>query len=102
MKLGAWDALEARMVRAENVRGALAYVARGEARFGIVYLTDAQIEKKVKLLDTFPASSHPPILYPIALTSKAKADANAQRFEKFVSSKAAAATFRKYGFSLAH
>jgi molybdate transport system substrate-binding protein len=100
-KLGAWDALEPRMVRAENVRAALAYVARGEAPFGIVYLTDAQIEKKVKLLDTFPAASHPPILYPIALTAKAKADANAQKFEHYMGSPTATAAFRKYGFSLA-
>jgi molybdate transport system substrate-binding protein len=98
-KLGAWEQLEPRLVRAENVRAALAYVARGEAPFGIVYLTDAKIEKNVKLLDTFPESSHPPIRYPIALT--AKADADAQRFVKYVSSKPASAIFQKYGFSLA-
>lgn len=100
-KLGAWEAFEPRMVRAENVRAALAYVARGEAPFGIVYATDAQIEKKVKVLDTFPASSHPPILYPMALTSRAKDNAGAQKLEKCLSGKAAAATFKKYGFTLA-
>ena len=99
-KLGAWDQLQARLVRAENVRAALAYVARGEAPFGIVYLTDAKIEPKVKLLDTFPETTHPPILYPIALTTKA--DANAKRFVKYVGSKPASAVFEKYGFSLAH
>ena len=99
-KLGIWDQLEARLVRAENVRAALAYVARGEAPFGIVYLTDAKIEPKVKLLDTFPETTHPPILYPIALTTKA--DANATRFVKYVGSKPASAVFEKYGFSLAH
>lgn len=100
-KLGAWEAFEAKLVRGENVRAALAYVARGEAPFGIVYLTDAQIEKKVKVLDTFPASSHPPILYPVALTARAKDNAGAQKFEKCLSSKSAAETFRKYGFTLA-
>jgi molybdate transport system substrate-binding protein len=75
-------------------------VARGEAPFGIVYATDAQIEKKVKVLDTFPASSHPPILYPIALTARAKDNAAAQKFEKCLSSKPAGETFRKYGFAL--
>jgi molybdate transport system substrate-binding protein len=100
-KLGAWEAFEPKMVRAENVRAALAYVARGEAPFGIVYATDAQIENKVKVLDTFPASSHPPILYPLALTSRAKDNAGAQKFAKCLTSKPAAETFRKYGFTLA-
>jgi len=100
-KLGAWEQIEPRMVRAENVRAALAYVARGEAPFGIVYLTDAQIEKKVKILDTFPESTHPPIRYPFALTAKAKDDASSRRFATYVSGKSAAATFKKYGFSLA-
>jgi molybdate transport system substrate-binding protein len=98
--LGAWDQIQPKLVRAENVRAALAYVARGETPFGIVYLTDAKIERRVKLLDTFPASSHPPIRYPIALTTRARA--NAQRFAKFLSGASAAATFEKYGFSLAH
>jgi molybdate transport system substrate-binding protein len=98
-KLGAWDGVQARMVRAENVRSALAFVARGEAPFGIVYLTDAQIDKKVKVLDTFPATTHAPITYPIALTTKA--DADTERFLKYVSGKSAAATFERFGFSLA-
>jgi molybdate transport system substrate-binding protein len=98
-KLGAWDGLQARMVRAENVRSALAFVARGEAPFGIVYLTDARIDKNVKVLDTFPESTHTPITYPIALTRKA--DADARHFLKYVSGKSAAATFEKFGFPLA-
>jgi molybdate transport system substrate-binding protein len=98
-KLGAWESLEKRLVRAENVRVALAYVARGEAAFGIVYLIDARIDKNVKLLDTFPENTHPPILYPIALTAKASPDA--ARFAQFASSKQAAAIFEKYGFTRA-
>jgi molybdate transport system substrate-binding protein len=97
-KLGAWDGLQARMVRAENVRSALAFVARGEAPFGIVYLTDARIDRNVKVLDTFPESTHAPITYPIALTKKA--DADAQRFLRYVSGKSASATFEKFGFAL--
>ena len=58
-----------RIVRAENVRAALAFVARGEAPLGIVYRTDALAEKRVRIVDEFPEDSHPPIIYPIALTS---------------------------------
>jgi molybdate transport system substrate-binding protein len=100
MKFGVWDQIESRLVRAENVRAALAYVARGEAPFGIVYLTDARMETHVKRLDTFPAGSHPPIRYPIALTTKG--GTHAQTFVTYLSGKSAAATFEKYGFSLAH
>lgn len=97
--LGVWDAVQPRIVRAENVRSALAFVSRGEAPFGIVYLTDARIDKNVKVLDAFPDNTYAPILYPIALTTKA--DADAQRFVNYVSGKSAAATFEKFGFSLA-
>ena len=58
---------------AENVRAALTLVARGEAALGIVYSTDAKVEPGVKIVGTFPADSHPPIIYPVAATTTAKA-----------------------------
>lgn len=99
-KLGAWDAVSSHIVRAENVRSALAFVARGEAALGIVYATDAKAENRVKVLDVFPDSTHPPITYPIALTAGASADA--ARFIAFVTSAAGSKIFRKYGFEALH
>jgi len=99
-KLGAWDRISGQIVRAENVRAALAFVARGEAPLGIVYETDALAEKKVKIVATFPADTHPPIMYPIALTTHG--GASAQQFVDFVRSKPAAEVFRKYGFAPLH
>lgn len=96
-KLGAWEALAPRLVRAENVRAALAYVARGEARLGIVYSTDARAEKRVKVVGTFPENSHSPIRYPIAATTAATADG--AKYIEFVRSKASQRIFEKYGFS---
>jgi molybdate transport system substrate-binding protein len=75
--LGIWEQVAPRLVRAENVRSALEYVARGEATLGIVYRTDALAEKRVRVVDVFPPGSHPPIIYPVALTSGAGARAAA-------------------------
>ena len=68
-KLGVWDGVKDRIAQAENVRAALALVSRGEAPLGIVYATDAKADPKVKVLDTFPESTHAPIIYPIAITA---------------------------------
>jgi len=97
--LGVWNDIADRVVRADNVRVALAYVARGEAALGIVYETDARIEKKVRIVDTFPVDTHPPIVYPLALTRTAAAPAKG--YADFVAGKEATAIFAKYGFSVA-
>jgi molybdate transport system substrate-binding protein len=98
-KLGAWDENSKKLVRAENVRAALAYVARGEAALGIVYATDARAEKRVKVVGTFPADTHPPIRYPVAATNAATPDG--VRFAAFVRGAESREIFRKYGFESA-
>ncbi len=86
------------LVNAENVRVALAYVSRGEAPLGIVYTTDAMSDKGVKIVDTFPETTHQPIVYPAALTKDSKPEAAA--FLTYLSSDKAKAIFRKDGFIL--
>jgi molybdate transport system substrate-binding protein len=95
-KLGAWDAAEPKFAMTENVRAALALVARGEAVLGIVYSTDAKVEPGVKIVGTFPADSHPAIIYPVAATATAKPDAI--DYLAFLRSSTAKAIFEKYGF----
>jgi molybdate transport system substrate-binding protein len=96
-KLGIWSSVEPKLAMAENVRAALTLVARGEAPLGIVYETDAKVEPNVKIVGTFPADTHPPIVYPVALTATAK-PASSQYLE-FLRSQTAKAIFEKYGFS---
>jgi molybdate transport system substrate-binding protein len=97
--LGVWDSVAANVAETDNVRAALAFVARGEAALGIVYATDAKAEPGVKVVDTFPADSHPPILYPVALTGSAKLDARA--FFAFLTSEKARSFFEAEGFRFA-
>jgi molybdate transport system substrate-binding protein len=94
--LNVWDGVSGKLAVAENVRAALAYVARGETTLGIVYNTDAEIEPRVHVVGTFPDGSHAPIVYPEALIKGARP--GAAGFEKFLSGPEAAAIFKKYGF----
>ena len=95
-KLGAWQAAEPKFAMAESVRAALTLVARDEAVLGIVYSTDAKVEPGVKIVGTFPPDSHPAIIYPVAATSTAKAEAAG--YLAFLRTSAAKAIFEKYGF----
>ena len=96
-KLGAWQAAEPKFAMADSVRAALTLVARGEAALGIVYSTDAKVEPGVKIVGTFPADSHPPIIYPVAATTTAKTEA--ADYLAFLRSSAAKTILEKYGFT---
>ena len=97
--LGLWEELRPHLAMAENVRAALRFVSRGEAPLGIVYATDAAADPEVKIVATFPADSHPPIVYPFAAT----ADGNAERarsYLEFLQGRSARAIFEKQGFAV--
>ncbi len=95
--LGVWRDVEDSVVRGENVRAALAFVERGEARAGIVYATDAAVAKNIVVVDTFPEISHPPISYPLAIIAGHDTP-DARAFREFLLSEGAKSIFRKYGF----
>ena len=100
ISLGVWDSVSARLVRADSVRAALAFVDRGETPLGIVYATDALADKKVRFVDAFPAESHEPIIYPAALTNVANADA--AKFLAYMRGPAGDLAFKHYGFAPLH
>ena len=97
-KLGVWSTVEHRIAAAENVRAALLLVARGEAPLGIVYQTDAAAEPGVRIVGTFPPDSHPPIVYPMALTPAAGAEA--RELAAYLRGPAAGALFEGQGFTM--
>jgi molybdate transport system substrate-binding protein len=98
--LGVWDEVSARIVRADSVRSALAFVDRGEAALGIVYATDALVDKKVRVVDEFPANTHMAIIYPAAMTTLSNEDA--AKFLSFLRGPAGSAAFQRYGFTTLH
>lgn len=97
-KLGSWAAAEPKLAQAENVRAALAFVARDETPVGIVYETDAKVEPKIKIVGVFPDASYPPVTYPVAAIATTTKQSVPQ-YLNFLRSPAAKAIFEKYGFS---
>ena len=97
-KLGVWIGVSPHVVRAENVRAALALVERGAAPLGIVYATDARASAKVRIAGVFPVGSHPPITYPIARL-KASTNPEGEAFRRFLLSREGKAIFVRFGFS---
>lgn len=95
--LNLWQPVEGRLAPMENVRVALAAVARGEAPLGIVYASDAAVEPDVAVVARFPENTHPPIVYPAALTKSASPDA--LRFLDFLRGAAAAEAFSAAGLA---
>jgi molybdate transport system substrate-binding protein len=96
--LGVWNDVADRLVRAEDARHALMLVARGEVPLGIVYATDARVVDDVRVVGLFPAASHPPITYPVALVAGAGADASG--FLEFVRGPAGRTAFEQSGFTV--
>ncbi len=97
-KLGVWKAVAPKLARTDNVRAALLLVERGEAPFGIVYGTDAAASGKVQIAGTFPADTHEPVSYPIAIVAKHDRP-EVRRFLEFLGGPEAQRVYRSSGFS---
>jgi molybdate transport system substrate-binding protein len=97
-KLGLWSKVIDRVVPTENVRAALAAVESGNVDAGIVYKTDAQISKKVRVAYEVPRAEGPVISYPFAALAESKQPEAARKFLAYLESPEALAVFRKYGF----
>jgi molybdate transport system substrate-binding protein len=98
-KLGVWSGISGKLAQAENVRAALLLVSRGEAPAGIVYQTDAASDSSVRIIGTFPEDTHPPIIYPIALTANAT-HPDAAAFLAYIRSDKVKPLFEAQGFAV--
>src|SRR5215475_837281 len=98
-KLGVLNSVSGKLAQAENVRAALLLVSRGETPLGIVYQTDAAADPNVKIVGTFPEDTHPPIIYPIALTASAT-QPEAEAFLAYIKSAKAKPLFEAQGFTV--
>lgn len=96
--LDLWTGVEDKLAQVDSVRAALALVARGEAAAGIVYATDAKSEPLVKVVATFPAESHVPVTYPVAVTATSS-HRDAGNFLAYLRSKMAQRAYAAHGFT---
>jgi molybdate transport system substrate-binding protein len=99
-KLKIWSEIKSKLVFANNVRQVLASVESGNADAGLVYITDAKISDKVKVVVTADEKYHSPIIYPLAVVKRSKNIDAAKEFSQFLSSNQAKTVFKKYGFIL--
>jgi molybdate transport system substrate-binding protein len=99
MTLGMWDDIKDRVAPMKDVRSALVMVEREETPLGIVYSTDARISKEVRIVGVFPETSHPPIIYPVAIVTDKESPAT-KRLILFLQSPEARGVFLKHGFTV--
>jgi molybdate transport system substrate-binding protein len=97
--LGVWQSVSNKIVPGPDVRATLVFVSRGEAPLGIGYQTDAAADKGVKIVGMFPANTHPPIIYPIAITAGSN-HPNAAAYLSYLGTASAKTFFEKEGFTV--
>jgi molybdate transport system substrate-binding protein len=97
--LGIWNSLAPHVAGVQNVRMALALVASGDARYGIVYASDAVADARVTVVAQFDAALHSPIIYPAAVVVRPVQTPHAGAFLDHISSPAARAIFAQHGFA---
>lgn len=97
--LGVWRSIAGKTARTADVRAALALVDRGEAAAGIVYRSDVEIARHVRVAAVFPQDSHPLIVYPLAVVAGRGAPP-VEHFYRYLLGPEAHAIFRDHGFDL--
>lgn len=96
-KADVYQQIRGKIVNGDNVRNVLAWVAKNEADYGIVFITDAKVESKVRVRMTISPELHSQITYPVSLLG-AEPSADARAFYQFLQTPEARIIFEKSGF----
>lgn len=97
-KLGLSAKLQGKLVFGNDVRQVLSYVESGNAEAGIVYASDANVSKKVKVVATANPEWHKPIIYPAAVLARSSHAEEAKAFLAYLTGPEGKATLKSYGF----
>jgi molybdate transport system substrate-binding protein len=97
--LGLWDQVAAKIAIVDNPQVAVTMVARGDAPAAVVFITDVKDVAGARILGTFAEASHPPIVYPIALTMAAPHAEPAERLLQHLRSPEVRARFDRAGYT---
>jgi molybdate transport system substrate-binding protein len=100
-KLEILEQLRSKFVYGNSVRNVLGAVESGNADAGVVYVTDAKMNDRIKQIATAPSNLHSPIVYPIAVIKASRNQQSARAYIQFLKSKQAQDIFKKYGFGIA-
>jgi molybdate transport system substrate-binding protein len=99
-KIGVWQQVSDKMLKAANTRNALYLISNGNTP-GIVYNSDISLEKNVEALVNIPAEYHDKITYQASIVAEIGKEANKNESDKFIlflKSDFAKKVFAKYGF----
>jgi len=94
--LGLWAEAAPYLAIAESAPGAVTLIDRGEAKAAVVFRSDLHGDDKSVIVGMFPAASHAPIVYPVALTRTHSA--HAAKALAFLKSPQAMAIFATFGY----
>lgn len=94
------DQIKTKLVLAHDVRQVLTYVETGNADAGLVYATDAQASKRVRVVSIAPEATHEPVIYPAAVVKASRNEEAARKFIEYLNSPVARAVFVKHGFTI--
>jgi molybdate transport system substrate-binding protein len=97
--LGIWTSVRSKIAIPGGSRAVLTKVAHGEFPLGIIWQTDAAGEQAIRIVGALPESSHPPIVYPLAVLAKSTNETVASYLQYLLSPKAAS-FFQKRGFTV--